>query len=201
MPIVMDDTGNTKMGRIIVLLTSCLTGLGLAVCRLTIFVFICKTDSSKPVKQEVNGTVILPPLVFPGWRHFGATEELLDLKPIGLEPLKDDASVTHLWRICDASVTHLWRCNSDFWSDICFRWHCIQMGSLPSSIIGKTIKNWNGPVAWGKCYKTFYDIKVVASLMTIVIWRLWKGLSDICANDICAKSFSPSPSLVPFPLT
>ena len=29
------------------------------------FVFICKTDLSKPVKQEVNGTVILPPLVFP----------------------------------------------------------------------------------------------------------------------------------------
>jgi hypothetical protein len=31
-----------------------------------IFVFICKTDRSKPVKQEVNSTVILPPLVFPG---------------------------------------------------------------------------------------------------------------------------------------
>ncbi len=30
-----------------------------------IFVFICKTDYSKPVKQEVNGTVILPPLVLP----------------------------------------------------------------------------------------------------------------------------------------
>jgi len=30
-----------------------------------IFVFICKTDYSKPVEQEVNGTVILPPLVFP----------------------------------------------------------------------------------------------------------------------------------------
>jgi hypothetical protein len=28
--------------------------------------FICKTDQSKPVKQEVNGTVILSPLVFPG---------------------------------------------------------------------------------------------------------------------------------------
>ncbi len=28
------------------------------------FVFICKTDLSKPVKQEFNGTVILPPLVF-----------------------------------------------------------------------------------------------------------------------------------------
>jgi len=30
------------------------------------FVFICKTYLSKPVKQEVNSTVILPPLVFPG---------------------------------------------------------------------------------------------------------------------------------------
>jgi hypothetical protein len=30
------------------------------------FVFICKTDLSKPVKQEVNSTVRLPPLVFPG---------------------------------------------------------------------------------------------------------------------------------------
>jgi hypothetical protein len=27
--------------------------------------FFCKTDESNPVKQEVNGTVILPPLVFP----------------------------------------------------------------------------------------------------------------------------------------
>jgi hypothetical protein len=26
----------------------------------------CYTADSKPVKQEVNGTVILPPLVFPG---------------------------------------------------------------------------------------------------------------------------------------
>jgi hypothetical protein len=26
----------------------------------------CQTADSKPVKQEVNGTVILPPLVFPG---------------------------------------------------------------------------------------------------------------------------------------
>jgi hypothetical protein len=27
------------------------------------------TTDSKPVKQEVNGTVILPPLVFPGFTH------------------------------------------------------------------------------------------------------------------------------------
>jgi hypothetical protein len=26
----------------------------------------CQTADSKPVKQEVNGTVILPPLEFPG---------------------------------------------------------------------------------------------------------------------------------------
>jgi len=38
-----------------------------AVWLLLIFVFICKTGQSKPVKQEVNCTVILPPLVFPGW--------------------------------------------------------------------------------------------------------------------------------------
>ncbi len=57
--------GLLKGVSIIVPLTSCLTGLEQAVRQLTIFVFICKTDSSKPVKQEVNGTLILPPLVFP----------------------------------------------------------------------------------------------------------------------------------------
>jgi hypothetical protein len=31
-----------------------------------LFLF-AKTDLSKPVKQEVNGTVILTPLVFPVW--------------------------------------------------------------------------------------------------------------------------------------
>ncbi len=61
------ESGNTKGGCITVPLTSCLTGLESAVWQLTNFVFICKTDQSKPVKQEVNGIVILPPLVFPGW--------------------------------------------------------------------------------------------------------------------------------------
>ncbi len=59
------EPGNTKGGSITVLLTSCLTGLESAVWQPTIFVFICKTDKFKPVKQEVNGAVILPPLVFP----------------------------------------------------------------------------------------------------------------------------------------
>ena len=47
----------------------CLTGLKSAVWQLNFFVFICKTDWSKPAKQEVNSTVILSPLVFPGNSH------------------------------------------------------------------------------------------------------------------------------------
>jgi hypothetical protein len=46
--------GNRKGGSITVPLTSCLTGLESAVLQLTIFVFICITDLSKPVKQEVS---------------------------------------------------------------------------------------------------------------------------------------------------
>jgi hypothetical protein len=59
------EPGNTKGGSITVPLTSYLTGLESAEWQLSVFVFICKTDSSKPVRQEVNGTVILPSLVFP----------------------------------------------------------------------------------------------------------------------------------------
>jgi hypothetical protein len=42
--VLIANAGNTKGGSITVLLTSCLTGLELAVRQLTIFVFICKTD-------------------------------------------------------------------------------------------------------------------------------------------------------------
>ncbi len=63
--------GNTKGGSITVLLTSCLTDLELVVWVLTSFVLICKTDYSKQVKPEVNGTVILPPLVFPAFALLG----------------------------------------------------------------------------------------------------------------------------------
>jgi hypothetical protein len=62
---IIIEPGNTKGGSIVVRLTSCLTGLESAVGQLTIFAFICKTDQCKPVKQEVNSKVILPPLVFP----------------------------------------------------------------------------------------------------------------------------------------
>ena len=42
----------------------------------------CHTADSKPVKQEVNGTVLLPPLVFPGLANTGiggATERAIEL--------------------------------------------------------------------------------------------------------------------------
>jgi hypothetical protein len=56
---------DAKGGSITVPLTSCLTGLESAVWQLTMFVFICLTDKFKPVKKELNGTVILPPLRIP----------------------------------------------------------------------------------------------------------------------------------------
>ncbi len=55
--------GNTKGGRITVLLTSCLTGLDKPVLQIKAKIVSCHTAYSK---QEVNGTVILPLLVFPG---------------------------------------------------------------------------------------------------------------------------------------
>ncbi len=56
--------GNTKGVRITVLLTSCLTGLDYSVLQIKTKIVSCHTADSKPVKQEVNGTVILSPLVF-----------------------------------------------------------------------------------------------------------------------------------------
>jgi hypothetical protein len=44
---------------------SCLTGLDLSVLQIKTKTVSSRTGDSKPVKQEVNGTVIPPPLVFP----------------------------------------------------------------------------------------------------------------------------------------
>ena len=61
----MIKAGNSKGGSITVLLTSCLTGLDWSVLQIKTKNVSCHTADSKPVKQEVNSTVILPPLVFP----------------------------------------------------------------------------------------------------------------------------------------
>ncbi len=60
------QAGNTKGGSITVPLTSCLTGLDQSVLQIKTKIVSSHTADSKPFKQEVNGTVILPPLVFPG---------------------------------------------------------------------------------------------------------------------------------------
>ncbi len=54
------EAGHTKGGGITVPLTSCFTGL-----QIKTKIVSSHTDDSKPVKQEINGTMILPPLVFP----------------------------------------------------------------------------------------------------------------------------------------
>jgi hypothetical protein len=46
-------------------LASCLTGLNESVLQIKPKIVGYHTADSKPVKQEVNGTIILPPLVFP----------------------------------------------------------------------------------------------------------------------------------------
>ena len=54
---------------------------------------MCIRDSSKPVKQEVNRTVILPPLVFPGLSIGtlrGTLMKRVDLTAIG--PLRERLS-------------------------------------------------------------------------------------------------------------
>ncbi len=59
------STHPAKGGRIIVPLTSCLTGLDQSVLQIKSKIVSCHTADSKPVKQEVNGTVMVPLLVFP----------------------------------------------------------------------------------------------------------------------------------------
>jgi len=59
--------GNTKGGGITVPLISYLTGLDYSVLQRKTILANCHTADSKPVKGEVNGTVIHPPLVFPAF--------------------------------------------------------------------------------------------------------------------------------------
>jgi hypothetical protein len=60
-----NKSGNTKGGSITVPLTSCLTGLDKSVLQIKTKIVSSHTADSKPVKQEVTGAVMLPPLVFP----------------------------------------------------------------------------------------------------------------------------------------
>ncbi len=61
----MARPGNTKRGSITVQLTSCLASLDWSILQIKATIVICHTADSKAVKQEVNSTGLLPPLVFP----------------------------------------------------------------------------------------------------------------------------------------
>ncbi len=63
---IIARAGNTKGGSITVPLTSRLTGLDCSLLQIKTKIVSCHTADSKPVKQEVNSTEILHPLVFPG---------------------------------------------------------------------------------------------------------------------------------------
>jgi hypothetical protein len=56
---------NTTGGSITVPLTSCLTHLDYSVLQIKTKIVGGHTANSKPVKQEANGTVILPPFSIP----------------------------------------------------------------------------------------------------------------------------------------
>jgi len=58
------SAGNTKEGSITVQLASCLDK---SVLKIKTKIINCHTADSKPVEQEVNSTVILPPLLFPAF--------------------------------------------------------------------------------------------------------------------------------------
>ncbi len=58
------EPGKTTEGCITVQLTSCLTYLDWSVLQIKMKIVSCHTADSKPVKQEVNSIMILPPLVF-----------------------------------------------------------------------------------------------------------------------------------------
>ncbi len=72
-----------KRGSITVPLTSCLTGLDESVLQIKTKLVSCHTADSKPGKQEVNGRVILPTLVFlPGVINYTRSVTLQIVAPL-----------------------------------------------------------------------------------------------------------------------
>ncbi len=75
-----DKPGNTKGGSITVQLTSCLTSLDQSVLQIKTKIVIHHTAISKPVKQEVNGTVMLPPLVYPAQEGYSTLNPMMGVQ-------------------------------------------------------------------------------------------------------------------------
>ncbi len=128
--------GNTKGGSITVLLTSCLTGLESAVWKLTIFVFICKIDLSKPSQtggQWYSGTSLFSvPCSCScrgvnnkgrqlAWQNID-TEEFFAAKTTFLAATFFGGNIfwRQFWIFCSSpSLTRPWSNWSDFWHLSC----------------------------------------------------------------------------------
>ena len=100
----MPYPGNTKGGSIIVPLTSCLTAFDYSVLQIKTKIVSCLTAVSKPVKQEVNGTVIHPPLVFPALLFSLASDRLQRLrdhwsKHFNRDSGKNSERTNHCWKL------------------------------------------------------------------------------------------------------
>jgi hypothetical protein len=60
------EPGNTKGGKYHCTVDLLFYRFGLVFFQIKTKIVSCQTADSEPVKQEVDGTGILPPLVFPG---------------------------------------------------------------------------------------------------------------------------------------
>jgi hypothetical protein len=58
-------------------MTSCLTGFDQSALQINTKIVSSHTADSKPIKQEVNSTMILPPLVFPGFMFYSFSNHIL----------------------------------------------------------------------------------------------------------------------------
>jgi len=97
--------GNTKGGSITVPLTSCLTCWDQPVLQIKTKIVSCHTVDSKPVKQEVKSTVILPPLVFPDSTLLKRTLVLLWLITFYF-PWIDGETCGQIWSIKNSNWTN-----------------------------------------------------------------------------------------------
>ncbi len=71
-----------------------MTAMDLSVFQIKTKIASCHTADSKPVKQEVNGTVILPPLVFPGLKYEKMSKIIrISKMAIRFEQLKSDLNI------------------------------------------------------------------------------------------------------------
>ncbi len=138
-----DRPGNTKGGSITVPLTSCLTGLDYSVLQIKTKIVSCHTADSKPVKQEVNSTVILLPLVFPALSFLKKIrlpwKNVCSIKRTSLFGQVLNYNCKNLWNIClriwrqqliswPASHSSEWRSDSAFFNGLAPR-HSVQRHS------------------------------------------------------------------------